>query len=67
MAKPDIAADPLQAMDDWCVKQLRALSEKTTLHVMAGGSVDDPAFCRLVGRNHALHQMRSFIHGARNV
>ena len=58
-------ADALTVMDDWCRKQMAALSERTTPMVMNGVDLDSPEYRRLLGQHQAFHKMRSFIHGCR--
>ena len=58
-------SDAWQEMDDWCAKKTALLAQKGGEYVMAGGNLNSPKYRTLLGKSQALHQMRSYIHGAR--
>lgn len=53
-----------KAMDDWCIKRMKGLSEQMEPYIMGGGNLDDPQYRFQLGEHRGYMAMRSFIHGA---
>lgn len=58
-------SDDLAAMDEWCKARSDRLTKRSSLHIMSGRSINDPAYRAMLGEQRAYMAMRSFIHGTR--
>ena len=56
--------EEMSAMDAWCVKRMKKLSEQMEPYIMGGGKLDDPQYRFQLGEHRGYMAMRSFIHGA---